>query len=216
MPFTRHGETGQTEAMSLGEYLRAHELLGALRRERERQQVTLAQLAERTGHDAAVLSRLFTGRQANTTLPTLRRIANALGRPYATRYAGGLESDRQEEAGPHPGHNRICSMLPGRQGGSAAAVLLASQSQATSAARRRNCAPADVKRGMRLIEQLLCFSSRKREIRNGEKGFFSLFRLSGFRGERGDEHQGPREPLDKLFHARVSRPEYQWATRSVS
>jgi Helix-turn-helix domain len=72
--------TGQTEAMPLGEYLHAQELLGALRRERERQQVTLAQLAERTGYDPAVLSRLFTGRQANTTLATVGRIANALGK----------------------------------------------------------------------------------------------------------------------------------------
>jgi len=72
--------TGQAEAMPLGEYLRAQELLGALRRERERQKVTLAQLAERTGYDPAVLSRLFTGRQANTTLATVGRIANALGK----------------------------------------------------------------------------------------------------------------------------------------
>jgi transcriptional regulator with XRE-family HTH domain len=72
--------TGQTEAMPLGEYLHAQELLRALRQERERQQLTLAQLAERTGYDPAVLSRLFTGRQANTTLATLARIANALGK----------------------------------------------------------------------------------------------------------------------------------------
>lgn len=72
--------TGQTEAMPLGEYLQAHELLRALRQERERQGLTLAQLAARTGCDPAVLSRLFTGRQANTTLATLARIANALGK----------------------------------------------------------------------------------------------------------------------------------------
>src|SRR5260370_12249324 len=72
--------TGQTEAMPLGEYLQAQELIRALRQERERQQVTLAQLAERTGFDPAVLSRLLTGRQANTTLATLARIANALGK----------------------------------------------------------------------------------------------------------------------------------------
>jgi DNA-binding Xre family transcriptional regulator len=72
--------TGQTEAMPLGEFLRAHELLVALRRERERQHLTLADLADRTGYDPAVLSRLFTGRQANTTLATLGRIANALGK----------------------------------------------------------------------------------------------------------------------------------------
>src|SRR4029077_8442065 len=72
--------TGQAEAMPLGEYLHAQELLIALRRERERQQLTLTQLAERTGYDPAVLSRLFTGRQANTTLATVARIANALGK----------------------------------------------------------------------------------------------------------------------------------------
>jgi hypothetical protein len=72
--------TGQSEAMPLGEYLHAQELLGALRRERTRQKVTLTQLAERTGYDPAVLSRLFTGRQANTTLATVGRIANALGK----------------------------------------------------------------------------------------------------------------------------------------
>jgi DNA-binding phage protein len=72
--------TGQTEAMPLGEYLQTQDLIRALRQERERQQVTLAQLAERTGFDPAVLSRLLTGRQANTTLATLARIANALGK----------------------------------------------------------------------------------------------------------------------------------------
>jgi predicted transcriptional regulator len=72
--------TGQSEAMPLGDYLHAHELLHALRRERDRQHITLAQLAERTGCDPAVLSRLFTGRQANTTLATVARIANALGK----------------------------------------------------------------------------------------------------------------------------------------
>lgn len=72
--------TGQTEAMPLGEYLHAQELLRALQRERERQQVTLAQLADRTGYDPAMLSRFFTGRPANTTLATVGRIANALGK----------------------------------------------------------------------------------------------------------------------------------------
>jgi hypothetical protein len=63
--------TGQTEAMPLGEYLHAQELLCALRQERERQQMTLAQLAERTGYDPAVLSRLLRRRR----LPSRLRIA---------------------------------------------------------------------------------------------------------------------------------------------
>jgi len=41
--------------------------------------LTLAQLAERTGIDQAALSRLETGKQANTTVGTLSRIADALG-----------------------------------------------------------------------------------------------------------------------------------------
>jgi DNA-binding Xre family transcriptional regulator len=72
--------TGQTEAVPLGEYLQTQELLAGLRQERAKQKVTLTELAKRTGCDPAVLSRLFTGRQANTTLATLARIANALGK----------------------------------------------------------------------------------------------------------------------------------------
>lgn len=71
---------GQTEAMTLGDYLQTQELLRALQQTRKRQNVTLAQLAARTGYDTAVLSRLFTGRQANTTFATVGRIANALGK----------------------------------------------------------------------------------------------------------------------------------------
>ena len=71
---------GEREATTLGEYLQTRELLQALQRERQRQNVTLAQLADRTGYDVASLSRLFTGKQANTTLATVGRIANALGK----------------------------------------------------------------------------------------------------------------------------------------
>jgi DNA-binding Xre family transcriptional regulator len=72
--------TGQTEAVPLGEYLQTQELLARLRQERARQKLTLSELGRATGIDPAVLSRLFTGRQANTTLATLARIANALGK----------------------------------------------------------------------------------------------------------------------------------------
>jgi ribosome-binding protein aMBF1 (putative translation factor) len=72
--------TGQTEATTLGEYFQARHLLLALARERERQAMTLADLADKTGCDPAVLSRLFTGRHANPTLATVARIANALGK----------------------------------------------------------------------------------------------------------------------------------------
>jgi transcriptional regulator with XRE-family HTH domain len=54
-----------------------------LKRERERQQLTIAQLAKMTGIDQAALSRLETGKNANPTLETMNRIAAALGKTIA-------------------------------------------------------------------------------------------------------------------------------------
>ena len=54
--------------------------LAALRAERERRGLSLADLAERTGIDKAMLSRLETGKIPNPTLSTLRAYAKALGK----------------------------------------------------------------------------------------------------------------------------------------
>ena len=54
--------------------------LASLRTERERQGLSLADMAERTGLDRATLSKLETGKLANPTLATLRRYAQALGK----------------------------------------------------------------------------------------------------------------------------------------
>lgn len=71
-------EGGHTDTVSLGEFLALHEMMFELKRERERQGLTLTELADRTGIDPAALSRLETGKQANPTLDTLCRIAHAL------------------------------------------------------------------------------------------------------------------------------------------
>ena len=70
-------------AMPLGEVLRLHAMALALKKERERQGLTAAQLAERVGMDAAALSRLESGRHANPTLRTVEKIAAALGKAIA-------------------------------------------------------------------------------------------------------------------------------------
>jgi ribosome-binding protein aMBF1 (putative translation factor) len=54
--------------------------LAALRAERERRGLSLADLAERTGMDKAMLSHLETGKIPNPTLSTLRAYAKALGK----------------------------------------------------------------------------------------------------------------------------------------
>jgi DNA-binding Xre family transcriptional regulator len=72
-------EGGHPDTVPLGQFLALQACMSQLKQERERQGLTLAQLAERTGIDQAALSRLETGKQANTTVQTLSRIAAALG-----------------------------------------------------------------------------------------------------------------------------------------
>ena len=59
------------------------EALAGLRRERERQGLSLTDMAERTGIDRATISKLETGKIANPTIGTLRTYAKALGRRLA-------------------------------------------------------------------------------------------------------------------------------------
>jgi DNA-binding XRE family transcriptional regulator len=54
-------------------------LMAALRAERERQGLSLADLAERTGIDRAAIHKLEIGVNTNPTLSTLTRYAGALG-----------------------------------------------------------------------------------------------------------------------------------------
>jgi ribosome-binding protein aMBF1 (putative translation factor) len=56
------------------------EALAGLRRERERQGLSLTDMAERTGIDRATISKLETGKLANPTVGTLKTYARALGR----------------------------------------------------------------------------------------------------------------------------------------
>jgi DNA-binding XRE family transcriptional regulator len=82
-------ESGQIdrEAFEEAERVRAagppqrpfRDLIGALRAERERQGLSLADLAERTGIDRAAIHKLEIGANTNPTLTTLTRYAGALG-----------------------------------------------------------------------------------------------------------------------------------------
>jgi DNA-binding Xre family transcriptional regulator len=56
------------------------QLLGALRAERERLGLSLNDIYERTGIDRAALSRMENNEDANPTLATLERYAEALGK----------------------------------------------------------------------------------------------------------------------------------------
>jgi DNA-binding Xre family transcriptional regulator len=73
-------EGGHSKFVLLGELLLLHQVAAQLKRQRLRQNITLAELSRRTGIDEGALSRLENGRNANPTLDTLCRVAAALGK----------------------------------------------------------------------------------------------------------------------------------------
>jgi transcriptional regulator with XRE-family HTH domain len=60
-------------------YWEVRRVMAELKAKRERQGLTLAQLAKRSGIDKGAISKLETGRQVNPTVDTLNRIAAGLG-----------------------------------------------------------------------------------------------------------------------------------------
>src|SRR5207253_3176817 len=73
-------EGGHANFVPLGELLQLHHVMATLRRAREQQGLTLAELAKRVQIDPAALSRLETGLQPNPTLDTVFRVAAGLGK----------------------------------------------------------------------------------------------------------------------------------------
>jgi len=73
-------EGGHEDFVPMGELLQIHQVAFSLKKERERQGITLAQLEEFAGIDQAALSRLENGKNVNPTLDTLQRIAAALNK----------------------------------------------------------------------------------------------------------------------------------------
>ena len=65
-------------------YWQVRQVMAELKAERERQGLTLAQLAARSGIDKGAISKLETGRQANPTVDTLSRIAGALTNTFSS------------------------------------------------------------------------------------------------------------------------------------
>jgi len=66
------------EAVSHGEYLDLRAMLAALKRHREQQGLSLADVAARSGMDRSAISRLENGVYVNPTLDTLYRYAEAI------------------------------------------------------------------------------------------------------------------------------------------
>jgi hypothetical protein len=68
---------------TMGELMATRQLVADLRAERERQGRTLREVAAAAGMDAPALSRIEKGKNLSPTIPTLARIAYALGKVVA-------------------------------------------------------------------------------------------------------------------------------------
>jgi ribosome-binding protein aMBF1 (putative translation factor) len=82
----RNGACDPDAVMTMGMYFDIQGALQALKRERERSGVSIGDVAERSGLDRAVVSRLENGKQDNPTVATLMRYAAALGKRFLWSY----------------------------------------------------------------------------------------------------------------------------------
>src|SRR6516164_9813810 len=80
------GECDPEAVMTMGMYFDVQKALKALRQERERAGLSIGDVAERSGPDRAVISRLENGKQDNPTVATLMRYAAAVGKRFLWTY----------------------------------------------------------------------------------------------------------------------------------
>ena len=80
---------------SLGDYFDLGSLIGELRRAREAQELSLAELARITGIDRAALSRIESGENLNPTVNTLARYARAIGQRIRFTVERASEASRE-------------------------------------------------------------------------------------------------------------------------
>lgn len=69
-----------TQVFTMGEYWELRKTFAALKALREQQGLSITDLAERTGMDRAMISRLENGQIDNPTVATMTRYARALGK----------------------------------------------------------------------------------------------------------------------------------------
>jgi ribosome-binding protein aMBF1 (putative translation factor) len=95
----RTGECDPDAVMTMGMYFDVQRALQALKRERERSGLSIGDVAERSGLDRAVVSRLENGKQDNPTVATLMRYAAAVGKRFLWSYedltSGGTGDDSE-------------------------------------------------------------------------------------------------------------------------
>jgi predicted transcriptional regulator len=82
----RTGACDPDAVMTMGMYFDVQRALQALKQERLRYGLSIGDVAERSGLDRAVVSRLENGKQDNPTVATLMRYAAAVGKRFLWSY----------------------------------------------------------------------------------------------------------------------------------
>ena len=82
----RSGESDADAIMTMGMYFDVQKALQALKQERQDAGLSISDVAERSGLDRAVISRLENGKQDNPTVATLMRYAAAIGKRMLWNY----------------------------------------------------------------------------------------------------------------------------------
>lgn len=82
----RSGASDPDAVMTMGMYFDVQQALQALKGERQRRGLSIGDVAERSGLDRAVVSRLENGKQDNPTVATLMRYAAAIGKRFLWSY----------------------------------------------------------------------------------------------------------------------------------
>lgn len=76
------GDVDANAVISLGQYFDLCEALMALKKERHKRKLSITAIAEASGLDRALISRLENGKIDNPTLGTLNRYAEAIGKRF--------------------------------------------------------------------------------------------------------------------------------------
>jgi DNA-binding XRE family transcriptional regulator len=82
----RAGDCDPDAIMTMGMYFDVQKALQALKQHRKRSGLSMGDVAERSGLDRAVVSRLENGKQDNPTVATLMRYAAAIGKRFVWSY----------------------------------------------------------------------------------------------------------------------------------
>lgn len=80
------------QVYSMGEYWELRKTFSALKSLREQQGLSISDMAERTGMDRAMISRLENGQLDNPTLATVGRYAKALGKRVVVNFVNAEET----------------------------------------------------------------------------------------------------------------------------